>query len=512
MKKRSTNKLYILGIAVLMLMGCSDDFFTEKAGDRITPEQHYKTFVDAMVSMQGAIMPLQDIMPRQILVDGLRSDLMDVTANADAYLRQINEHIYSPDNPYTNPADFYKVIININEVLANIHKVYERDREFDDFFLKYSTGALIGMRSWTYLTLARIYGKVAYIDDNLTTLPSDLTRNVMTKAVLIDTLINQITPYIHTDLQLAEWRVENYMNTKALLGELYLEKNDYANAVTYLKMACESYGNSNTMLKVEAAYQNFGWSNIFLNAQTQYNENLSVIPFSLTDDQYNLLATWLGYNRDFVVQPTRTLVDSFLAQKPLAGNPGDLYRGKSYTFNIDTLGQINDSTFITQPYITKYEIDKNEPASSDIILSRAADLHLMLAEALNRLGDANSQKYALILMNQGWKQEASRPAAYTRWSANLGIRGRVYLTPRVVDLNMPVFESQRIVEDLIMAERAMELAYEGKRWFDLVRVAERRGDPAYLADKVAEKFKGTPMYDVVRNRLMDPANWYLPFE
>jgi hypothetical protein len=36
------------------------------------------------------------------------------------------------------------------------------------------------------------------------------------------------------------------MNTKAVLGELYLEKNDYANAAKYLKLACESYGNETT--------------------------------------------------------------------------------------------------------------------------------------------------------------------------------------------------------------------------------------------------------------------------
>jgi hypothetical protein len=65
------------------------------------------------------------------------------------------------------------------------------------------------------------------------------------------------------------------------------------------------------------------------------------------------------------------------------------------------------------------------------------------------------------------------------------------------------------IEDLIIAERALELAFEGKRWNDLVRVANRRNDPAYLANKVAAKFEGTPYYDIVRNRLMNPENWYV---
>jgi hypothetical protein len=66
------------------------------------------------------------------------------------------------------------------------------------------------------------------------------------------------------------------------------------------------------------------------------------------------------------------------------------------------------------------------------------------------------------------------------------------------------------IEDLIMQERSLELAFEGKRWFDLVRIANRRGDPAYLADKVAAKFEDPSTAEQVRNKLMDPNNWYLP--
>ena len=66
------------------------------------------------------------------------------------------------------------------------------------------------------------------------------------------------------------------------------------------------------------------------------------------------------------------------------------------------------------------------------------------------------------------------------------------------------------IEDLIIQERAMELAFEGKRWFDLVRIANRRGEPAYLADKVAAKFEDPATAEYIRTKLMDPANWYLP--
>jgi len=117
-----------------------------------------------------------------------------------------------------------------------------------------------------------------------------------------------------------------------------------------------------------------------------------------------------------------------------------------------------------------------------------------------------------MLLNNGANSVNPKPAPFVRWANNLGIRGRVYLRPRLVPDNLPGQAITTYIEDLIIAERALELAFEGKRWTDLVRIAERRNDPSYLADKVAAKFAGTSHYDMIRNKLMDPANWYLPIE
>jgi hypothetical protein len=119
-----------------------------------------------------------------------------------------------------------------------------------------------------------------------------------------------------------------------------------------------------------------------------------------------------------------------------------------------------------------------------------------------------------MLLNQGVNKENPKPAEFTKWANNLGVRGRVYLKSREVPErdSIPQEERTLLIEDYIIAERAMELAFEGKRWFDLVRIAERRNDPEYLANKVAAKFEGTSQYEAIRSKLMNPSNWYLPFE
>jgi starch-binding outer membrane protein, SusD/RagB family len=508
-------QLIVLSVFFVMITGCGDDFFNQKAGDRISPDKHYQSLVDAGVSLQGAIIPLQDALPNLIILDGVRSDAMEITGNADANLRSLNDHTAQSGNPYINPSAYYKTIVNINEVLANIDKITLLDRNFNALTLKAYKGALIGMRAWTYFTLARLYGKVAYLDGNLISLPDKLNEKVLNKEVIIDTLIHQLIPYIHDNssgTSYEELRLEHYVNNKALLGELYLERKDYANAAKYLKLACESYLNESALLKVDRTYQNAAWSTIFLNAESASIENIAVMPYSSDEDQDNQLAYWIGHNYKYMVKPSAVLVDSFMMQVNAAGIKGDFWRGPGVTFTIDTLAKLPDNSYVTKPYITKYEIDKMDPSSSDIIISRAADIHLLLAEALNRLGDANSQKYALMLLDEGVNKENPKPDTYTRWANNLGIRGRVYLKPREVPTTLRDEAAMRYIEDLIIAERAMELAFEGKRWFDLVRVAERRNEPGFLADKVAAKFAGTSKYNDIRTRLTNPANWYLPFE
>lgn len=64
---------------------------------------------------------------------------------------------------------------------------------------------------------------------------------------------------------------------------------------------------------------------------------------------------------------------------------------------------------------------------------------------------------------------------------------------------------QKCVEDLIVDEEALELAFEGCRFFDLMRVAHRRKDPAYLANKLAKR------NPALRSKLSSSEkNWYFP--
>jgi hypothetical protein len=68
------------------------------------------------------------------------------------------------------------------------------------------------------------------------------------------------------------------------------------------------------------------------------------------------------------------------------------------------------------------------------------------------------------------------------------------------------------IDNLIIDELALESTLEGNRFGDLIRFAERRGDPDFLAKRVASR-KGKEEFDTdLYNKLMDKANWYIPFK
>ena len=71
-------------------------------------------------------------------------------------------------------------------------------------------------------------------------------------------------------------------------------------------------------------------------------------------------------------------------------------------------------------------------------------------------------------------------------------------------------KKQAYLIDQIMEEKAREMAFEGERFYDLMRIAKRNNDPAFLADRVAAKFKGADR-EAMRALLMIEQNWYINY-
>lgn len=499
----------ILSLSVIAL-GCSDEFFEVPVGERVTPEQHYQSLEDAMISMSGTLVGLQDVAPNLILLDGLRSDQMEITPAANPYLAALYNQNFSPDNPYLDHSHLYKVIINVNEVLANFERAAANDRDFKDNILFDMRANLYGLRAWCYLNIVRLYGKAVLLPDNLSQLPENLQAIVpLSKSALIDSLINQFQhdSVIYDQDKVSVARDQSYFyrfpNYKAVLGELYLEKQDYENAIYYLKLGLESapVEAGDAAYKVDAFYAEDAWKNIFFNAENALLENIMVIPYTINQKQVNSMAELMLPSAFYMVRPTHTLVDSMEAQVTTRQDSADIFRGMGLTYDTIAGGEY---------YIKKYAIDDAQPYSSDIILQRAGELHLLLAEALNRNGQSDA---ALLFLNSGLSSvgASQRPPGFGKFNRNRGVRNRVLLTDRLIPDSITGNDRVELIEDYILQEKAMECAFEGKRMSDLIRVAERRDYPGeYIGNKIALKYN-EDMANYVRQFYANENNWYLPY-
>jgi tetratricopeptide (TPR) repeat protein len=497
------NKLFcIFGLLAILgiTFSCSEDFFDAKIGDRIFPEQHFNNSIDVEITYYGVNSLMQEILPNHVIVDGLLSDQMEVTQLSDVDMRNIYNHNVMMNNPYIDGSGYYRVIISANDALQHIDQVVEIDRNYDTLDNKAFRAAFVTFRSWAYFNYVRLYGEAALIPDEMSSINETAGLTMVSRTDMFDTLINHLTPYLYDEESgLEEVEIFNSIHTKALLGEIYLEKGDYEKAAELLKGAIECYGNSSSRFKVDRTYRYEDYKNLFINSYANTSAVMAAVPFAFEEGQKNPLEDYFGYNHSYMIAPTEVVVDSFYSQIQQTGGAGDIYRGLG--INFDTI----PGTGSTEYYISKYSLDQSVLYSADIIVYRSADIHLLYAEALNRMGEPD---LALIVLNNGMAELSPRPEGYARWGRNMGVRGRAYLKAQTVPAG--VADPMLYIEDLIIRERALELAFEGKRWFDLMRIARRRNDASYLADKVAAKYSDPAIAESVRSWLSIESNWFLP--
>jgi hypothetical protein len=364
-----------------------------------------------------------------------------------------------------------------------------------------------------------------------------------------------------------------FINKYCLLGDLYLWNGQYTQAATTYRIVME-YGTNNytnnsahyfNMYKVpNLGYQtttltvhygngvtannnlpalidanNDGWRSIFARSMqdNDFNEEwLWALPFDGSiQPRSPLLDLFSDVNGSWLVQPSQIAINNWNSQI------------QQNNFPFDARGLFSWRMIAGKPVIMKYLYNYVDPITfqpialtansgqdqSKWFLYRAADLHLHFAEAANRDG---RHKLAYALVNEGilttytdstsaanntntqqtfdqppydFDARNGTPIIHENWYRNTGIRGRAFLKA------LPVTgDSTLAIEDQVISESALELAYEGNRWADLVRVSLRRNDPSYLANRIYNKLvqDGNGQAAAVRAKLMNQSNWFLPFK
>lgn len=119
----------------------------------------------------------------------------------------------------------------------------------------------------------------------------------------------------------------------------------------------------------------------------------------------------------------------------------------------------------------------------------------------------------VLARNNNYTNNANTMGLHSRgsgWTAS----NEFYNMPQNPDLSGEELVQWQMeqVEDLIMDEEALEFSFEGHRYYDLMRVALRRNDPSYLANRIYARRGADRVNEVralIRKDLNVEANWYL---
>jgi hypothetical protein len=369
-----------------------------------------------------------------------------------------------------------------------------------------------------------------------------------------------------------------FVNKKCLLGDLYLWRSAFTNSSADCRKAAENYKDvmetygstwDNYRVRYSDVTKNVDiainyWADARINQYDQrrlvdvnYSGWRSIFARG-QDDLYNQEWIWMLYfdksfqpenpfidlfsNRGgrYQVKPSQTAIDAWNSQVQSENN-----------FPFDARGRLTYKMLGSQPVIMKYlynYLSEEEPYIPVSVLEkpgkwflyRAAQLHLRYSEAANRDG---RRKIAYALVHNGIQYNfdinpgagQGRDVGNTQqtfdaypynfdarmgdypnyrgpWHRNVGVRGRAHLKSDPIPVSA---DSTLTIEDRIINESGLELAYEGTRWQDLMRVAIRRNDAGYLATRVAAKFEkagNAAMASSVKAKLMNQSNWFLPFK
>lgn len=547
---RLNNKIWIvLILAGLFAVSC-DGLLDVDSERYVYPEDNeIATPGDAIYSMNGLFAELNKIADRYVILGELRADLMDVTENASAALKEISQLSVSEGNPYVDSKDYYTIINNCNYIIEMIDTAFVQRAEkvlYRDF------AEVKAIRAWTYMQIALNFGKATYYENPLLTIvDANKDYPVYGIAELADVLIQDLEPWrdIELPMSLSLGRDVNsgqlYFPIRFVLGDLYLWKGDYEKAAqAYYDLIYdgeyvidESY-QSSWMVENNAFTNSImvNWSSIF-----QFNERelITLIAGSNEGGRVSLMDSLV--NDNYEVLPSTVAVENWDSQvyyhNATVQKEGDL-RGNYGSYRdparmITSLGYVTNES--SNPMITKYNEISTEYTKA-VVIYRTGLLYLRYAEAVNRTGKPN---IAFATIKHGLNKKTFRVDTivpdsekymgfdengdgiyneYTsfddiRFDNNIGIHargtGKVNLSTEFVIPKLNSTEdSIKYVEDLIVKELALETAFEGNRFQDLMRISLRRNDPSYLAKIVATKHVDNAA--TIEAKLKDMNNWYLP--
>lgn len=433
----------------------------------LVKDEYWETKEDVKATLMGAYKTFANLDSRLFYFGELRADMLKEDRNLGYSLRNIMESNIQPSNYLTNWQDFYSVINYCNTVLKYSPQVKKTDDTFTDYQFRAYRAEAVFLRSLAYFYLVRVYKDVPFVlkpydSDDQNFFPSKTKSGVILDS--LETQLNRVRNYIpetYETRDLTKGRATRGA-VNALLADIALWKFDYEACINYV----ENIQQSNLYELLPPGK----WFNIFSEGNTL--EGIFEFQFDTQLDQNNsMYGITNEYSYNF-------LASTYAMEILSPEKSNEIIRGNGAIRPEDQriwkyVGQRPDG-------ISK-RTSANQ-ASCNWIVYRLAGVLLMKAEALSQIGEYDE---ALRIVNR--------------------------IRERALVAHASTQETPHAFEDLILRERAKELAYEGKRWFDLLRMGRRNNYERkdQLIELIIQNVPASQKR-VLASKLNDPNGWYFP--
>ncbi len=565
MEKRLYNikKLGLMGAMGLMGMmqtGCTD-FLQIEPQNEIILEKFWTDKDDVHSIIAGCYSAFQstDNVKAMMVWGEFRSDNIYAgdNVNSDGDLEKVLVENIDAKNKYTNWDGFYNVINRCNTVIHYAPGVAEKDPAYTQSELKADIAEVTALRSLAYFYLIRTfrdvpYSSEAFIDDSQKMdLPATKFEDVLDSLIYSLESIkgDAVRRYPDTTPIYQTGRITQDA-VYAMLCEMYLWKQDYDNCIKYADLVIKSkkeiaeenrklsndytssggsepyaLTNGYPLIPSQFTGKNFGnaYETIFGsdgNARRNAQEIIFQLVFSDTPQSSNMVANGAvdafygnGSSKIGLVAPPDFMLEERDAEATnrvvfAASNKkvdARMYENFSttdkninkYTTDDITI-EAQSSTNVRVSYSSKYAQGQN---GSNWIIYRLSDIMLLKAEAL-------SQK-----LQEGSTEEVvdyNKPLLDEAFSLVNAVNKRSVCWPLAELKDTLVrddYKDKTTMDKLVYQERQRELMFEGKRWYDLVRISRRTGNTSDLSVAALRKVQTSSA--LIQNKLskMDAIYW-----
>ena len=563
MKKINIYKTLLVSACAFITLGTTscDDFLTIYPSNEITEEQFWEDRTDLESGIRGCWKQFisQDIMERMVVWGECRSDNFDLMTESWDDMKDLMNANLLETNSLFNWSAFYKTINFCNKVLQYGPLVVERDKSFTSEDWKPVEAEMKALRALNYFYLVRTFREIPFEFKPIGSehdVKEHSGRQFMAEVVL-DSIINDVEAVKDNGMRQYTNELDNKgrftrESIYTLLADMYLwraaknaspdsvakygskSQDDYQKVIEYcdavLDMYMERYDRDNPIGGGTSSENNENpYHLIRMNAnggtqdvvddvydeifvQKNSRESILELQFDGSTNSNTCLYNYRDNNGLYRHRDNNTgLLQASAPCQTVTRNidntsglfsQSDIRRWQSLVYTEAGQRVYNIGKYTYQS-ITHDNLEDNSEGTenafiptgsfnSNWIIYRLSDVLLMKAEAITRLDAPTTEQL----------QDAFNCVTMILYRSNPSV------TTDRDKLSFTDYQEPSQLFDLVMRERRREFFGEGKRWFDLVRMAEHDGTTTNMLTLLLTKYATNT--NAVRAKLASMNSLYSP--